>query len=83
MAMSYSEYATQENPVKMPDVLVDKMWYTLGHKIVLSKAPEDFITQVKLAGLPYDYVLKGNNPVVWTTDHHGNPKSRSCFTLKL
>lgn len=81
--MKYSEYLTQENPVRMPNVIVDPMWYTLGHTIRLSAMPNDTITQITLKGLEqYNYVLKGKDKRVWTTDQDGNPKSRSCFSIK-
>ena len=78
--MTLTEYKNQENPVRMPVVELESHEYKRGASITVKRTGE--ITQIFINGYDYDYVQVNNEPRLYTTDDHGNPKKLTCFYIK-
>lgn len=78
--MTLTEYLNQENPVRMPKVLLDPSEYFVGNFFGAYGAR---VADVSIKGIEFSYVLKEGNPNVYTTDSQGNPDRPSCFWINL
>jgi len=85
--MTLQEYIDQTEPQKMPNVLLERSEIQIG-KTINNVIKERSLTLVWIvdgcAELLWGiaYVLVGDDKTLWTTDEDGNPKKRSCFSLK-
>lgn len=86
--MTLNEYLNQDEPQRMPNVILKPNEYSIGTTIKI--AGHNDITQVFIQsdefnkafpGMTNEYVVKGNEKRLWTQDGEGNPKSLSCFYL--
>lgn len=86
--MTLQEYLHQENPVKMPNVIVKKNEYTIAstHTLFKNSVREETHKRVYfktknslLAGV--EYCLIGTH--FYAVDGDGNPKGRSCFSIPI
>ena len=76
--MTLSEYLAQENPVRMPQVLLSEGEYQLSHYHGVIGLR---VAAVFLPAIDACYCVKEGNPRLYTIDQDGNPKSPSCFYL--
>jgi hypothetical protein len=76
--MTLTEYLAQEDPVRMPNVILAEgeyeVWNTAGVK------PYRF-THINIPVFRGSYVVKEGETNLYTQDQFGYPKSRSCFHL--
>lgn len=76
--MTLTEYLAQENPVKMPEVVLAEgeyeVWNTAG------KAPYRF-THVHIPAVKGSYSVNEGQTQLFTQDAFGYPSKRSCFQL--
>lgn len=77
--MTLYEYIMQNNPARMPHVILDIKEYWEGSYLKSLGLQQIFIKYY----FDVEYVKKDGDTVLWTTDHHDNPKSRSCFHVPL
>ena len=77
--MTLTEYKNQENPVRMPHVILQNGEFSIGHfkGCIGNKFASVYIDGIEGA----EYVAKENDSHLYTTDEDGNPKSISCFYL--
>ena len=83
--MTLTEYLNQTNPQMNNNVVLDHTEYSLGSSITVGnkKLRMCFITDGSAKILwGIEYVLIDDSKVLWTTDNFGNPKRRSCFSIK-
>jgi hypothetical protein len=84
MTMTLQEYLNQKNPIKFPNVILDKTEIHKGHTMNVGNRK---LTQIWIidgnAQILWGimYLLIDNDPTLWTSDNDGNPKNRSCFSL--
>ena len=76
--MTLTQYLNQENPVRMPHVVLQTGEYSQGSFI---GAPGKRFAPVSLHGIGF-YCVKEGDTRLYTVDNDGNPKSPSCFHLK-
>ncbi len=83
--MKLSEYINQENPIRMPQVFLEKGEYRIHDSI---KVAGHVLTTIEIPVLwerfktdPV-YIHKDDEPRLYTRDEHSNPISRSCFYIK-
>ena len=90
MALSYSEYWSQEDPQRNVKVRLEEKDYKLGlENTHLSLFPFKKTTQVFIQNVPppyekyngTEYIVYDGSGTLWSTDRHGNPKSPSCFFI--
>lgn len=79
--MTLQEYISQVNPVRMPDVILQKGEYKYGVESGTLNWRQVFIDHDLLGSIEYA-VLKNHGKSLWTTDADGNPVRRSCFRIK-
>ena len=85
--MNLLEYINQENPQRMPNVVLEHSEVQKGATIH-TPIKDTALTLIWIidgcAELLWGitYVLVGEDKTLWTTDENGNPKKRSCFSLK-
>ena len=76
--MTLTEYLNQEDPARMPNVILSEgeyeVWNTAGVK------PYRF-THINIPVFRGSYVVKEGETNLYTQDQFGYPKSRSCFHL--
>jgi hypothetical protein len=76
--MTLQEYLAQEDPVRMPDVILQEgeyeVWNTAG------VAPRRF-THISIPAVKGSYSVNEGDTQLYTQDAFGYPKSRSCFHL--
>jgi hypothetical protein len=76
--MTLTEYLNQEDPARMPNVILAEgeyeVWNTAGVK------PYRF-THISVPSVKGSYVVKEGETNLYTQDGFGYPKSRSCFHL--
>jgi hypothetical protein len=76
--MTLTEYLAQENPVKMPDVVLAEgeyeVWNTAG------RAPHRF-THVHIPAVKGSYSVNEGQTRLYTQDQFGYPSKLSCFQL--
>jgi len=76
--MTLTEYLNQEDPARMPNVILAEgeyeVWNTAGIK------PYRF-THINIPVFRGSYVVKEGETNLYTQDQFGYPKSRSCFHL--
>ncbi len=77
-AMSLQQYKSQENPVKMPWVVLTDNDIRVGETV---KCKSDTITQIWVNGFAHTYVLKNMCGTLYTSDKDGNPSIPSCFNI--
>ncbi len=83
--MTLAEYLNLTDARKHSNVILDKTEYTIGSTI---KAGGTTLTMVFITDGAAEmlwcneYVMKDNDKTLWTTDKDGNPKYRSCFSIK-
>jgi hypothetical protein len=83
--MTLTEYLNQQEPKRNPNVILDKTEYTIGSSIKTGNKTLKmvFITDGSAELLwGIEYVLINDDKTLWTTDKDGNPKARSCFSIK-
>jgi hypothetical protein len=79
------DYLTQDNPIRMPKVYLEKEEYKVHLSI---KVGQDILTAIEIPvlwkkyGINPCYVKKNNEENLYTQDEDGNPKNRSCFYIK-
>lgn len=73
-----TEYLNQENPVRMPRVVLQDDEYTLGFEL---KTINSTVQEVYIKGIPYTYCMYNGRSILYTTDSDGNPKKLSCFVI--
>lgn len=86
--MTLSEYLNQEDPERHPHVALKRSEYTIGTTIMIGN---EVRTQVFLGEkfhnafpeIRNEYVKCGASDALYTTDHHGNPKSKSVFHVNF
>lgn len=76
--MTLAEYLNQQDPVKMPMVILAQNEYHQGNFIGI---PGFKIASVTIPEIGYTYCVKEYNKRLYTTDEDGNPKSPSCFYI--
>jgi hypothetical protein len=77
--MTLTEYLNQDNPVKMPNVLIESGEYKMGHFYGAIGAK---VADIRINGIGFYYCVKQDSNIVYTTDTNGNPKAPSCFIIK-
>ena len=78
--MTLTEYCQQRDPVRMPDVLLQEGEYKV--LITLNLAGKMHLRAIHVIMFNHEYAEKNDGTgILWTTDDHGNPKSRSCFRI--
>lgn len=77
--MTLTEYLNQKEPVKMPYVELQEGEYWQGGFIGIVNR----IAPLTINDLPYSYVVKEGSNHVYTTDKFGEPKTLSCFHIKI
>lgn len=79
MTMTLTEYLNQKKAERMPDVHLQEGEYRIG-SILLHR--DSVIRQIFINKWPLtEYVQIGDDKRLYTTDSHGNPKSKSCFII--
>ena len=74
--MTLAQYLNQDNPVRMPDVVLEESQCRIGHLVYDHRA-----VYIDDERLPAEYAVKVDDAgrKLWTTDSDGNPVARSCF----
>ena len=88
--MNFTEYVNQQNPEKMPKVILCREDIKVINKVNIS-APKEFgagtmnFTHLVNVSNPgkwsYNYLVRDNGEL-WTYDSDGNPKKQVCFYLE-
>lgn len=76
--MTLIEYLTQEDPIRMPNVVLQEGEYEIFNTVGMKPFR---ITHIHLPSINGDYVVKEGNTTLYTQGQFGQPKSRSCFSL--
>lgn len=83
--MTLAEYINQTDPVRMPEVILERSEITVGTTISIAGGTTltsvwitDGVAKICWGKM---YVVKNDDRTLYTTDSDGNPKSRSCFQL--
>lgn len=77
--MTLTEYISQQDPARMPDVELRPGEYQKGITIKHISGIER--TQVRVTGFGGEYCLKEGSTRLWTTDGDGNPVRPSVFLI--
>jgi len=76
--MTLQEYLAQEDPVRMPEVILTEGEYEVFNSAGI--APNRF-THVYVPAVQGSYTVKEGDTNLCTQDQFGYPKNRSCFYL--
>ena len=77
--MNLTEYLEQTDPQRQQKVVLNNLEFDVYGAI---KCGQDYYNSIRIKEYPnYIYVLKNGSGYLYTTDEHGNQKSKSCFFI--
>ncbi len=82
--MTLTEYLNQQNPARMPRVVLEETEIVRMHKIRAGgrTIQNVFIWTGDMPKILFEYCIVDDGITLYTTDKDGNPKKPSCFSLK-